>query len=419
MELKNLGIALFWILILVVSILLLYMGAQAVINYSANKFLNALTDNQFSHSPYGNLSIKILPSPRITAKDILVTDPYSKETMLKIKNLYAEVSLLPLFHRDFIIDKIELNDASILIEKKKTGETNWSIFSSKSNAGTKSSAGKLSAENTNEKNPSSPTSSPDSSTVKIIVRSIVITNVQVIYHDLTKNTVTNFQLDKLIVDNDTKQISIIGPIGKYNNLPFNFNFVFSSVTAANNYPFTLHAASGETIVDATGTASTEEISMNLSINSVAGKIDGDIAFKNKTTIKLNLRADSLNIDKLMSAATDKKINATHDKSYWDMKDGTYDYSSDSLPDNWPYILMQSLIGITHADVDFQAKQVVYQGIREKDVNFNANLLHGDLILNPCSPAWLNKMGDVWFSAFSFRNITSTGKAKPVWCKSAP
>jgi hypothetical protein len=407
MEQKNLGIV-FWLSVLLAVVFLVYFTIQCVVNFSANKILNAMVMNQVTLHHDGSLSITVLPSLSVRGVNLVVDDPATGQPLLAVKNFYIKVSLMPLFHHRMVVEKIELNDANILIVKKQSGETNWDVVQSKLDSDTPplkafSDDGHLKSSTPMHK-------------ANFIIQSVVITNAHVTYRDLAKNTVMQLQLDKFSVDNGPKKISIIGPVGSWNDSPFNFNFTIGSLTRENTYPFSAHTDYDGMGGDIKGVYSlaVDTLMADLSIHLAAGDLGGNFIFDNKKLVlALHLRSASLNIDKLIPDS-EKIMNTKHDKSFWDIKDLHY-ISSNSSFGNSSYLFLQSLIAMMQADVDFQANQIVYRGKVENDVVFTARSLKGDLTMDPCLPDWLSGLGDRWFPEASFKTITSVGASMPGWC----
>lgn len=76
----------------------------------------------------GRGGLKFLPTPHLNATDIAVYNPNNVkngEPLAQIKEIVTDLSLLPLIHKRFVIDNMNLVDAKILVEFLNNGKTNW------------------------------------------------------------------------------------------------------------------------------------------------------------------------------------------------------------------------------------------------------------------------------------------------------
>ena len=76
----------------------------------------------------GKIDLKFLPSPKLTATGIKVynnSDKRLSAPLADIKEMDADLSLMPLLRKHFIVDNMSLSDATILIEFDNDGKTNW------------------------------------------------------------------------------------------------------------------------------------------------------------------------------------------------------------------------------------------------------------------------------------------------------
>ena len=78
----------------------------------------------------GNVGLTFWPRPHLSATNIKIynknSNPKTANTPLaQIKEMVADLSLMPLIHKRFVIDKMNLNDSQILIEFFDNGQTNW------------------------------------------------------------------------------------------------------------------------------------------------------------------------------------------------------------------------------------------------------------------------------------------------------
>ncbi len=75
----------------------------------------------------GSISLKFLPRPHLKATDIKVynTNNTDSSPLAEVKEMVTDLSLMPLIHKRFVIDKMNLTDAKILVEFLSNGKTNW------------------------------------------------------------------------------------------------------------------------------------------------------------------------------------------------------------------------------------------------------------------------------------------------------
>ncbi len=76
----------------------------------------------------GQINLKFLPKPHLRANNIKIYNSDDKklsEPIAEIKEMVTDLSLMPLIHKRFVIDKMNLVDAKVLIEFLSNGKTNW------------------------------------------------------------------------------------------------------------------------------------------------------------------------------------------------------------------------------------------------------------------------------------------------------
>ena len=78
----------------------------------------------------GKIDLTFFPKPHLSATNIKIynsnTNPKIANTPLgEIKEMVADLSLMPLLKRQFVIDKMNLTNANILVEFLEDGKTNW------------------------------------------------------------------------------------------------------------------------------------------------------------------------------------------------------------------------------------------------------------------------------------------------------
>jgi hypothetical protein len=398
-----------WIFRIIITLVILYFIVQFLLNSMANRMLTSMaSDTLNKDGNRGQLSVSVLPSPSLQADDIAIMDPETKLPKLTIKHMNVKIALLPLYNYKLIIEEIILDSADLIVVRKTNGGMNWKIDNSnKKDEWDKNDEQKKLPQTSQE-------TKQDKISNNIFVKLIKLSNIHITYVDQKNSKTTQFQLDTLTIDNDNNKVTVVGPNGMINNASFSFNSTFNEKNDPDNYPFIIHATVGEIAGDFSGTVSGKQLKMNLAINSVAGKVEGDIDINDQSIIKLNLRSDQLNIDKLISE-TRNTIKPTHDRRFWDMKESVAAEGFEPPTEDWPYYFTQALISAANIETTFHANQIIYNGGTTQDVNIRANLLKGDLKINPCAPAWLNSLGDIWFPQASLHSLENVGAAKPAWC----
>lgn len=90
----------------------------------------------------GNLHASFWPRLGITVDDVSLSDPegFSGRTFLKAHQLTIDAELMPLLHRQLIVNHASLRDAEINLEKNAAGNSNWEFKSSASTAAEKKSS---------------------------------------------------------------------------------------------------------------------------------------------------------------------------------------------------------------------------------------------------------------------------------------
>ncbi len=76
----------------------------------------------------GKINFTIFPTPHLNAKDIKIYNTeadVSKEPLAEVKEMVTDLSLIPLMRKNFVIDKMNLVGARIVVEFLDNGKTNW------------------------------------------------------------------------------------------------------------------------------------------------------------------------------------------------------------------------------------------------------------------------------------------------------
>ena len=76
----------------------------------------------------GKINLRFLPKPHLTAENIKIYNQLlgpNAEPIAQVQSIVMDLSLMPLLHKQFVIDKMNLTNANIVVEFLKNGKTNW------------------------------------------------------------------------------------------------------------------------------------------------------------------------------------------------------------------------------------------------------------------------------------------------------
>ncbi len=75
----------------------------------------------------GDLSLAVLPSPRVSAADVRLSDLEGKEDFVRLRSLEVEVALWPLLRGEIQVVSIRLVDPEVFLEVAADGSPNWTM----------------------------------------------------------------------------------------------------------------------------------------------------------------------------------------------------------------------------------------------------------------------------------------------------
>ena len=110
----------------------------------------------------GDLSVKLIPTPKFSAGIVNFSKPGSRDPLITISNISANAELLPLFSNKFILSDMSLSNVSINVVKDEKGNINWA---GASNSG-KSKAG----------------------SIEVSFNNVKLSNANIVYKDKKNNT---------------------------------------------------------------------------------------------------------------------------------------------------------------------------------------------------------------------------------------
>lgn len=75
----------------------------------------------------GKVNLSFLPKPHLTAENIKIYNKTSQQTepLAQIESMVMDLSLMPLLHKQFVIDKMNMTNAVVVVEFLNNGHTNW------------------------------------------------------------------------------------------------------------------------------------------------------------------------------------------------------------------------------------------------------------------------------------------------------
>ncbi len=76
----------------------------------------------------GQIHLQFLPKPHLTAEKIKIYNRIlgaNAEPIAQVEAIVMDLSLMPLLHKQFVIDKMNLTNANVVVEFLKNGKTNW------------------------------------------------------------------------------------------------------------------------------------------------------------------------------------------------------------------------------------------------------------------------------------------------------
>lgn len=106
----------------------------------------------------GDLSLAILPSPRVKIEDLTVVAPLQKsfENILKMKSAEVSVELMPLLQKQVKVKSVTLISPDIQIEIMEDGRPSWTTTKLDTSKEVKDAAQDVVVEDATEKNPANP-----------------------------------------------------------------------------------------------------------------------------------------------------------------------------------------------------------------------------------------------------------------------
>lgn len=121
-------------IIFFIVLLILFGGASFYVStIDWNKYKDVITGEIEKMSGKkiqinGQINLKFLPKPHLMAEDIKVYNQIlgvNAEPVAKVQAIVMDLALMPLLHKQFVIDKMNLTNAVVVVEFLSNGKTNW------------------------------------------------------------------------------------------------------------------------------------------------------------------------------------------------------------------------------------------------------------------------------------------------------
>ncbi|MBR5598930.1 MAG: AsmA family protein [Alphaproteobacteria bacterium] len=74
----------------------------------------------------GGLSVELFPTPKFSAKMVKFSKNNSRSPLVEVKEISANVELMPMFNNEFILSSMSLTGASVFLNISEKDELNWS-----------------------------------------------------------------------------------------------------------------------------------------------------------------------------------------------------------------------------------------------------------------------------------------------------
>lgn len=175
----------------------------------------------------GHAGIKISLIPTIELNDITFSNaPWAKNSnMIEVKNIDVAFSILPLFEKKIVIDKIHLNEPKVYLTVNEKGENNWT-FSKLVSEDKKVSESKENNE------VSSSDVAQGALAVSVVAKSFKIENGMLLYQDLQTKSRHEVKIKKIMLNSDGMDDDINADVDiVYNNEEIKANIVAGSINS--------------------------------------------------------------------------------------------------------------------------------------------------------------------------------------------
>lgn len=219
-------------------------------NFNLNQYKTTIEEQVYKHTGRklqiaGNAYLGISLIPTLIIDDISLANTSWAENpqMIKLKSMQIKVSLLPLLHKEIVIDTINFVQPYIYLEKSTSGMINWNFASPQKVSSNKQKLvfAQLSKSSQSENN----ISVLPNYISNIAIHNIGIQEGFIQYYDAKTNTKEELYIPSLNINMD----SINSPIktniyALYNNQPISATLELSSLESflskAKSYPLTLN-----------------------------------------------------------------------------------------------------------------------------------------------------------------------------------
>ncbi len=168
----------------------------------------------------GNIDLDIINNqltPRLEIEDASISNASwgQKHPMLVLGKIQLQFQLLPLINKIILIDNIQIENTSIIVENNRDGISNWQFDD---NSSAQQSAPK---ENNNL---------PNRYSFLPVIHHLALNNIKVDYIDKLKPTHINAIIQSITLKEKRNNLDIIKAQGKINNKTFNFSGKISNIS---------------------------------------------------------------------------------------------------------------------------------------------------------------------------------------------
>ncbi len=368
----------------------------------------------------GNIDLDIINSqltPRLEIKDASISNASwgQKQPMLVLGKIQLQFQLLPLINKILLIDNIQIENTSIIVENNGEGISNWQFDDNS-----------LAQQNVPEKN----NNFPNIYSFLPVIHHLALNNIKINYIDKLNPTHINVIIQSVTLKEKRNKPGIINAQGEINNKTFNFSGKISNISHLLNDDNTTVLLYGKTVgarlsIDGKILHPLSNLQLNLNfklstdninhtITLITGTklpspkiplyLSGHISSKNKTysldRVKLILANNKMNISASLSLAKPIpslniklsantldinslkiKLNKKNRSTKKSVRKGKEEIAAINIPD-LPISFKQ--LNTINTDIDFNIKKIIAGKIETYNNQLAAKLKNGNLSIKKLS-----------------------------------
>ncbi len=279
--------------------------------FDLNKYKNQISNIVFEQTGrqlvlHGNAGLKISLIPTLELNDVTFSNAaWAKEpNMIEAKTIDVAFSIMPLFKKEIVVDKIHLTEPKVYLSVNEKGITNWDFNKKENGSETKEKAQAVSNSDIAQ----------GAMIASIVAKSFKIENGEVVYQDLKTKEKHDVKLKNVTIKSDGMDDNIEALIDvQYNDNDFKANIVAGPINSVlkntKNYPIKaeLNAFGAEATVE--GVLSDLMGALEYDLKVVATNPKGNMGapyVKINTTAKGNIKKIMLDIASLNVASNEVK-----------------------------------------------------------------------------------------------------------------